>query len=106
MIFGGLTAYVWLTKKDFSYLGASLTIGLFLIIGISIINLFIGSSVMSMTLSIVSVLLFSGFILYDTSVILRNAMAIPPTLAALNLYLDFLNLFLSLLRILGGSNRR
>jgi len=102
LIFGALTTYVFLSKKDFSMMGASLTIGLFLVIGASLVNLFVQSSSLDLALSIIIVILFSGFILYDTSRILKNAHGTPPTMAALSLYLDFLNLFLALLRILGG----
>ncbi len=103
LVFGSLTAYVFITKKDFSYMGASLTIGLFMVIGISIVNIFIQSTTMDLALSAIIVILFSGFILYDTSRILKNAHEIPPTLAALNLYLDFLNLFMAILRLLSRS---
>lgn len=103
LVFGALTAYVFITKKDFSYMGASLTIGLFMVIGISLVNLFVQSTTMDLALSAIIVILFSGFILYDTSKILKNAHEIPPTLAALNLYLDFLNLFMAILRLLSRS---
>jgi FtsH-binding integral membrane protein len=103
LIFGALTAYVFITKKDFSYMGASLMIGLFMVIGISLVNLFIQSTTMDLALSAIIVILFSGFILYDTSRILKNAHEVPPTLAALNLYLDFLNLFMAILRLLSRS---
>ncbi|MEI8135426.1 MAG: Bax inhibitor-1/YccA family protein [bacterium] len=103
LVFGALTAYVFITKKDFSYMGASLTIGLFMVIGISVVNIFIQSSTVDLALSSIIVILFSGFILYDTSRILKNAHEIPPTLAALNLYLDFLNLFMAILRLLSRS---
>lgn len=105
LIFAALTTYVFLSKKDFSMLGASLTIGLFMVIGASVVNLFVQSSSLDLALSIIIVILFSGFILFDTSRILKNAHGIPPTMAALSLYLDFLNLFLALLRILGGGRR-
>jgi modulator of FtsH protease len=105
-IFVGLTAYTWVSKKDFSYLHASLSIGLFMIIGVMIVNMFVRSSSIDLGVSIVGVVLFSGFILADTSRILRRAHEVPPTLAALNLYLDFLNLFMFILRILGGGRGR
>jgi modulator of FtsH protease len=100
-VFSGLTLYTWVSKKDFSYMGASLTIGLFLLIGVMLVNMFIQSSTLSLAASVVSVVIFSGFILYDTSRILRHPHLLPPTLAALSLYLDFLNLFMALLRIFG-----
>lgn len=105
-IFFGLTAYTWVSKKDFSYLYASLSIGLFMVIGVMIVNMFVRSSSIDLGVSIIGVVLFSGFILADTSRILRRAHEVPPTLAALNLYLDFLNLFMFILRILGGGRDR
>ncbi|SRR5579883_1913295 len=105
-IFGGLTFYTFVTKKDFSYLGASLMIGLFMLIGVSIINFFVRSTTLDLGVSIIGVIIFSGFILVDTSRILRRAHEVPPTLAALNLYLDFLNLFLLMLRLLGAGGSR
>lgn len=102
LIFAGLTAYVFVSKKDFSYMGASLSVGLFMVIGVSIVNLFIHSSSLDLALSVIVVILFSGFVLFDTSRILKRAHEMPPTLGALNLYLDFLNLFMALLNILGG----
>jgi FtsH-binding integral membrane protein len=87
-------------------MGASLTIGLFMVIGLMFVNFFVQSTTLDLGLSIIGVIIFSGFILVDTSRILRRAHEIPPTLAALNLYLDFLNLFLMLLRLLSGGRNR
>jgi modulator of FtsH protease len=105
-IFAGLTLYTFVSKKDFSYMGASLTIGLFMVIGLMIVNFFVQSTTLDLGLSIIGVIIFSGFILVDTSRILKRAHEIPPSLAALNLYLDFLNLFLMLLRLLSGGRNR
>ena len=105
-IFAGLTLYTFVSKKDFSYLGASLSIGLFMIIGLMFVNFFVRSTTLDLGLSIIGVIIFSGFILVDTSRILKRAHEVPPTLAALSLYLDFLNLFLMILRILGGGRDR
>ena len=105
-IFGGLTLYTFVSKKDFSYMGASLSIGLFMLIGAMFLNFFLHSSSLDLSISIIGVIIFSGFILYDTSRILRRAHEVPPTLAALSLYLDFLNLFMMILRIMGGRGRR
>jgi modulator of FtsH protease len=66
-IFTGLTVYTYITKKDFSYLGASLTIGLFMIFGIMLINMFVRSTTLDLGISIIGVIIFSGFILVDTS---------------------------------------
>jgi FtsH-binding integral membrane protein len=105
-VFAGLTAYVFVTKKDFSYMGATLTIGLFVIIGAMVLNYFVHSSSLDFAISIVGTIIFAGFILVDTSLILKRAIEIPPTSAALKLYLDFLNLFLFILQILMGSRSR
>ncbi len=104
-IFGGLTLYTFVSKKDFSYMGASLSIGLFMLIGVMFINIFAQSSSLDLGISIIGVIIFSGFILVDTSRILKRAHEVPPTLAALNLYLDFLNLFMMILRIMGAGGR-
>lgn len=104
-VFAGLTAYTWISKKDFSYMGASLMIGLFMLIGVSVANIFLQSSTLALAASFVGVIIFSGFILYDTSRILRQPHVVPPAMAALSLYLNFLNLFMMLLHIVGiGSN--
>jgi FtsH-binding integral membrane protein len=105
-IFGGLTLYTFVSKKDFSYLGASFTIGLFMLLGLMLVNIFVQSTTIDMGISIVGVIIFAGFILIDTSRILKHAHEVPPTLAALSLYLDFLNLFMFILRLLGGRGRR
>jgi modulator of FtsH protease len=101
LMFGGLTGYVAVSKKDFSYLGGALTMGIFVIIGASILNIFLGSNVLGLAIASVGLILFGGYVLYDTSRILRsqerNAVS-----GALQLYMDFLNIFLFLLRILGS----
>jgi FtsH-binding integral membrane protein len=107
LVFGGLTTYVFITKKDFSFLGGALTIGIFVLIGAMLINgFFAHSSSFDLGISVIGTLIMGGFILVDTSRILKYANQFPPTSAALSLYLDFLNLFLFILRILMGSRSR
>jgi len=101
--FGGLTAFAMFSKRDFSYLGGALTMGLFVVIGASLINLFLASSVFSLAISSVAVLLFGGYVLYDTSRLMRSGER-DAVGGAIQLYLDFVNLFLAILRIL--SSRR
>jgi len=101
--FGGLTAYALTTKKDFSFLGGALTMGLFVIIGAAILNIFLGSAVFGLAIASVSVLLFGAYVLYDTSRLLQ-AGEDDAVGFAISLYMDFLNIFLALLRIL--SSRR
>ena len=104
--FGGLTTYALVSKKDFSALGGFLTMGLFVLIGASLLSMFVGGEAFSLAIASVGVLLFGGFILYDTSRLLRDPTNRDPVGAALNLYLNFLNLFVFLLRILSSSSRR
>lgn len=102
--FAGLSAYALTTKRDFSAIGGFLGMGLFVVIGASILNLFLGASVLSLAIASVTVLLFGGFVLYDTQRMLREG-DLEPVPAALSLYLNFLNLFLALLRIFSGGRR-
>ncbi len=105
LIFGGLTFYVMVSKKDFSYLSGFLIVGLIVVIVGGLLNAFLFASPMfEFALAAGGVILFSGFILYDTSNILRNYEMEDYTSATLALYLDVLNLFLFLLRLLGGRD--
>ena len=99
--FAGLSMYVVFSKKDFSFMSGFLMTGLIVVIAGGILNLFIGSPIMHFIMSGASVLLFSGFILYDTSNILRYYGTDEYVSATLALYLDVLNLFIALLSILG-----
>lgn len=104
VIFGTLTMYVISSKKDFSFLGGFLITGLVVVIVGSLLNAFLFQSPMGeFVISSGGVLLFSGFILYDTSNILRHYDVEDYTSATLALYLDILNIFLFLLRLLNGG---
>lgn len=102
-IFGGLTLYVFTTKKDFNFMGGFLFVGLIGLILGGVVNIFIASSAMHFAMSAIGVLLFSGFILYDTSNIVLRYPSNEYVAGALSLYLDFLNLFLYLLSFLSGG---
>ncbi|SRR5579871_1546162 len=104
-IFVGLTAYTFISKKDFSFLGGIVYVGLFAVIGIMLVNMFIQSEAATMAVSWIGSVLFSLFILFDTSRILRTHQTDEYVSGALSLYLDFINLFLFILRILSGSRR-
>lgn len=106
--------YGWTTKKDLTSLGGFLMMGLFGIIIASVVNLFVRSSAVSMVVSYIGVLVFVGLTAYDTQKIKNMALTQPAgvdagvvrkgaILGALSLYLDFINLFLMLLRIFGGA---
>ncbi len=103
VIFGALTFYVMASKRDFSFLGGFLIVGLVAVIAGSLLNLFFQSPITESAIAGAGVILFSGFILYDTSNILRNYDVGDYTAATLSLYLDILNLFLFLLRLLSGG---
>lgn len=99
--FVGLTAYVIFSKKDFSFMGGFLMTGLVILIFGGIINIFLQSSMMHFVFSGAGVLIFSGFILYDTSNILRKYSTDDYVSATVALFLDIFNLFIHLLALLG-----
>jgi modulator of FtsH protease len=103
--FTGLTSYALLSKKDFSFLGGFLSMGLWVLIGASLLSFFVGGASFSLAIASVGVLLFGGYILYDTSRILHDPTNRDPVGAASGLYLNFLNMFIFLLRILGSARR-
>jgi modulator of FtsH protease len=102
-IFLGLSAYVITTKKDFSFLRGFLFAGLLVMLGCALINMFMQSSVAFLAINAAVAMLMTGFILYDTSRIIHGGETnyIRATIA---LYLDFINLFISLLHLLGFAN--
>ena len=105
-IFGGLTAYVFVSKKDFSFMRGMVTTGLIVVFLAAALNLFIvGSSAFAFAVSCAALLLFSGFVLYDTSNIIRRYPTNEYVAGALDLYLDAFNIFLALLRILNAGRR-
>ena len=105
VLFGTMSVYGYFTKKDLSGLGSILFVGLIAIIIASLINLFIGSTVAQMVISAIAILIFLGFTAYDTQTIREQIMEGSSTsvevLGALNLYLDFINLFINLLQLFG-----
>ena len=101
--FGGISMFAMTTKRDFSSMGKMLIITLIVIFVGSIVNMFIGSSILQLGIAMVGAILFSAFILYDTQQIIKGNYETPIE-AAVSLYLDFLNLFISLLQILGIFN--
>ena len=104
LIFGGLTVYVMGSKRDFSFLGGFLLMGILVIIVGGLLNAFVfQSSATQFMLAGGGVILFSGFVLYDTSNILRRYDVRDYTGATLALYLDFVLMFRYLLMLLGGS---
>jgi FtsH-binding integral membrane protein len=112
--FVGCSIYGWTTKKDLTSWGGFLMMGLIGIIIASLVNMFIRSSGMSMVISYIGVIVFVGLTAYDTQKLKNMALTQPADLdgavirkgailGALSLYLDFINLFLMLLRIFGRA---
>ena len=107
--FGAMSLYGYTTKRDLTKLGSFLMMGLIGIIIASIVNLFLKSGPMYFIISILGVLIFVGLTAYDTQKI-KNMYAVSDTgevlgkkavMGALTLYLDFINLFIMLLRLFG-----
>ncbi len=113
-MFGAMATYGFVTKKDLSSWGSFLFMGLIGIIIASVVNIFIGSSMMSWVISAIGVIVFTGLTAYDVqkinqlggSGIMDSGEAVirkGVIMGALTLYLDFINLFLMLLRFFGAS---
>lgn len=108
-MFGGMSLYGYVTKRDLTSVGSFLKMGLWGVIIAMLVNLFLRSSALDFALSIVSVFVFVGLTAYDTQKIREIYMSADSTdvqgrkvvVGALNLYLDFINLFLALLRLMG-----
>ena len=105
-IFGGLTAYAFISKRDFSFLRGMLVTGLIVVILAGLLNVFlVGSSALGFGVAAATLLLFSGYVLYDTSNIIQRYPTNEYVAGALSLYLDAFNIFLALLRLLNAGRR-
>jgi uncharacterized protein len=108
ILFGVMSFYGYFTKKDLTSFGSLLFVGLIAIILASIVNIFLASSVFQMVISAVAVIIFLGLTAYDTQRI-RSEVSVEndgkmEVWGALSLYLNFINLFLSLLQLFGNKN--
>jgi len=110
-VFGAMSVYGYFTNRDLTKIGSFLYMALFGLIILVVVNIFLASSTLEWIISIAGVALFVGITAWDTQTIKRMAMADPgmadgrlATLGALNLYLDFINLFIYLLRIFGDRD--
>ena len=99
-IFLGLSAYAVSSKRDFSFMGGFVMVGLFVVIGAMIANIFLQIPLLSLGLSAGIILLMSALILMQTSAIVRGGET-NYIMATYSLYLSFFNIFISLLHILG-----
>lgn len=109
--FGAMSVYGFITRRDLTSWGSFLFMGLIGIIIAMVVNIFLRSSALGYVISFIGVFIFLGLTAYDTQKLKNWALADPKTTGgsekpaiygALNLYLDFINLFLMLLRIFGG----
>jgi FtsH-binding integral membrane protein len=106
-MFGAMSIYGYVTKKDLTSWGSFLFMGLIGVVIASLVNIFLQSSAVSWVVSGIGVIVFTGLTAYDTWKLKELAAAghegrKPAILGALTLYLDFINLFLMLLRFMGG----
>ena len=106
IVFGVMSIYAIKTKNDLANMGKMLFIALIVVFICSIVNIFIGSPVMQTIIAGASAVLFSLYVAYDTQNIIRGAYQ-DPIDAAVSLYLDFLNIFISILQLFGlfGNNQ-
>jgi FtsH-binding integral membrane protein len=110
--FGGLSLYGYTTRKDLSGLASFLVMGLIGVIVAGLVNMFVQSTGMQFALSCLTVLIFSGFTAYDTQMLKESYYAggdyetatKGSIFGALQLYLDFINIFLAVLNITGSRN--
>jgi modulator of FtsH protease len=102
-IFLGLSAYALVSKRDFSFLGGFLTVGILVAFLASLVAFFFSIPALSLTVSAVFVLLMSGLILYETNQIIRGGET-NYVMATVTLFVSIFNLFTSLLHLLGFAN--
>ena len=106
ILFAVMSGYGYFTKQSLDSMGKFMFVGLIAIIIASIVNIFIGSTVMQMVISALAIIIFLGLTAYDTQKI-REMVSVDTSPAmevsgALTLYMDFINLFLNLLQLFGG----
>jgi FtsH-binding integral membrane protein len=106
VLFGVMSGYGYFTKQSLDSMGKFMIVGLIAICIASIVNIFIGSTVMQMVISALAIVIFLGLTAYDTQKI-REELSIQTSDAAevrgaLTLYMDFINLFINLLQLFGG----
>ena len=106
ILFGTMSFYGYFTKRSLDSMGQFMMIGLIAIIIASVVNIFIGSTVMQMVISALAIVIFLGLTAYDTQKI-REAVSLDSdtgreeVIGALTLYMDFINLFVNLLQLFG-----
>ena len=105
ILFGVMSGYGYFTKRSLDSVGKFMFVGLIAIVIASIVNIFIGSSVMQMVISALAIIIFLGLTAYDTQKIREEVSyetnGVAEVRGALTLYMDFINLFLNLLNLFG-----
>ena len=105
ILFGVMSGYGYFTKQSLDSLGKFMFVGLIAIVIASIVNIFIGSTVMQMVISALAIIIFLGLTAYDTQKIREELSVQTSDVAevrgALTLYMDFINLFINLLQLFG-----
>ena len=109
ILFGTMSLYGYFTKRSLESVGQFMFVGLIAIVIASIVNIFIGSSVLSMVISAIAIVIFLGLTAYDTQqireMISEDGVGGSAEIAgALTLYLDFINIFVNLLQLFGSKN--
>ena len=109
ILFGTMSIYGYFTKNSLESWGSFLLVGLIAVVITSIVNLFIGSSTLAMVVSAVAIIVFLGLTAYDTQRIRQELSVYEPDskaeiLGALSLYLNFINIFMSLLQLFGNRD--
>ncbi|MEO7002830.1 MAG: Bax inhibitor-1/YccA family protein [Ktedonobacterales bacterium] len=116
VMFGGMSLLGYTTRINLARLGVVLIMALIGVIVASVVNIFLHSSILEWVLTYASVVIFAGLTAYDTQWIKKNALAVAGSaqagvvhrlalIGAFRLFLDFINLFLNLLRIFGGGRQ-
>jgi FtsH-binding integral membrane protein len=109
VLFATMSIYGYFTKTDLTSVGSFMFVGLIAIVIASIVNIFVGSTVLQMVISAIAIVVFLGLTAYDTQNIRQIVTRDSDTgreevLGALSLYLNFINIFISLLQLFGGRN--
>jgi len=109
ILFGTMSLYGYFTQRSLESMGQFLFVGLIAVIIASIVNIFVGSSVLTMVISAIAIVIFLGLTAYDTQQIremvsLDSASDSAEVSGALTLYLDFINIFVNLLQLFGNKN--
>ena len=106
ILFGVMSGYGYFTKRSLDSMGKFMIVGLIAIIIASIVNIFIGSTVMQMVISALAIIIFLGLTAYDTQKIREevsyDTSDVVEIRGALTLYMDFINLFINLLQLFGN----